>query len=188
MRFSSPIKTPSRSREATQPREGSDASPRGIRARQKLRKEFPFLGSVDCPLELKALVTDRISSYYVYHDAHPELFTASTPEECAEVAGRIVNAYIDNRRTWEELHYYQQHGRVLGHHPIFRQFSNLRRLRTMSLRDLLQRERQVKNNIWRVSSELKKGNKPELDESRRDKLRGYQSELAELRRLLDDEE
>ena len=158
-----------------------------MRARQKLRKEFPFLGSVDCPLELKALVTDRISSYYVYHDAHPELFTASTPEECAEVAGRIVNAYIDNRRTWEELHYYQQHGRVLGHHPIFRQFSNLRKVRAMSLRDLLQRERQVKNNIWRVQSEMKKNPDSSLMQARIDRLRGYQAELAEIRRQLGDD-
>lgn len=154
---------------------------------QRLRKEFPFLGSPDCPLELKALVTDRISSYHRYQDAWPKLFTASTPEECADVASTIVNAYIDNRRTWEELNYYQQHHRVLGHHPIFRQFSNIRKLRSMSLRDLLRREKQVMNNIWRVKSEMKKGSKPDLEQARRDRLTGYEAELAEIRRLLDEE-
>ena len=157
------------------------------REREKLRKEFPFLGSPDCPMELKALVTDRISSYHLYQDTWPKLFTASTPEECAVVASTIVNAYIDNRRTWEELNYYQQHHRVLGHHPIFRQFSNLRRLRSMSLRDLLKREKQVMNNIWRVKSEMKKGSKPDLEQARRDRLAGYEAELAEIRRLLDEE-
>lgn len=157
------------------------------REREKLRKDFPFLGSPDCPMELKALVTDRISSYHRYQDTWPKLFTASTPEECAAVAGRVVNAYIDNRRTWEELNYYQEHHRVLGHHPIFRQFSNMRKLRTLPLRDLLRREQQVKNNIWRVESELKKGKKPDLEQTRRDRLRGYQAELAEIRRLLDEE-
>lgn len=157
------------------------------KSREKLRKEFPFLGSHDCPLELKALVTDRISSYHLYQDTWPKLFTASTPEECAIVASTIVNAYIDNRRTWDELNYYQQHHRVLGHHPIFRQFSNLRRLRSMSLRDLLRREKQVRNNIWRVESELKKATKPDLEQARRDRLAGYEAELAEIRRLLDEE-
>ena len=135
------------------------------KSREKLRKEFPFLGSPDCPMELKALVTDRISSYHRYQDTWPKLFTASTPEECAVVASTIVNAYIDNRRTWEELNYYQQHHRVLGHHPIFRQF----------------------NNIWRVKSEMKKGSKPDLEQARRDRLAGYEAELAEIRRLLDEE-
>lgn len=158
-----------------------------LRGQRKLREEFPFLGSPSCPVELKALVADRITAYHAYREHYPKLFLASTPEECRVVAGKVVEAYIENRRVWEELNHYKQYGRILGHHPIFRHFSNLRRLRTMSLRDLLKRERQVKGNIWRVSSELKKGNKPELDEPRRDKLRGYQSELAEIRRLLDDE-
>lgn len=157
------------------------------KSREKLRKEFPFLGSPDCPLELKALVTDRISSYHRYQDAYPQLFTAGTPEECAEVAGRIVSAYIENRRTWEELNYYQEHHRVLGHHPIFRQFAKMRSLRAMSLRDLLRREKQVMNNIWRVKSEMKKGSKPDLEQARRDRLAGYEAELAEIRRLLDEE-
>lgn len=163
-----------------------DAEPR-TSEKMKLRKEFPFLGSSDCPLELKALVTDRISSYHRYQDAWPELFKAASPEDCAAVASTIINAFIDNRRIWEELNYYQQHHRVLGHHPIFRQFSNLRRLRSMSIRELLRRERQVKGNIWRVQSEMKKGLKPELEQTRSDRLKGYQAELAEIRRLLDEE-
>ena len=138
-------------------------------------------------MELKALVTDRISSYHLYQDTWPQLFTASTPEECADVAGRVVKAYIDNRRTWEELNYYNQHHRILGHHPIFRQFSNIRRLRTMSIKDLVRREERVRKNIWRVQSEMKRGDKPNLDQARRDKIRGYEAELAEIRRMLDEE-
>lgn len=153
--------------------------------KERLRKEFPFLAAPDCPLELKALVTDRISNYHVYQEAYPELFKASTPEECASVAGKIVNAYIDNRRTWEELNYYQQHQRILGHHPIFRQFANVRKLRTMSIKDLIRREERVKKNIWRVQSEMKKGDKPNLDDARRTKINAYRAELAEIQRLLE---
>lgn len=158
-----------------------------LRGQRKLREEFPFLGSPDCPLELKALVADRITHYHAYRSFYPKLFEATTPEECARIAGKVVNAYIENRRVWEELNYYQQNRRILGHHPIFRQFSNLRKVRTMSLRDLLRREEQVKNNIWRVESVMKKDAKPELVQSRLDRLHGYQAELAEIRRLLDEE-
>lgn len=145
------------------------------------------MASPDCPMELKALVTDRISSYHVYHEAYQELFTAASPEECRAVASKLVNAYIDNRRMWEELNYYQEHKRILGHHPIFRQFSNLKLLRSMNVKDLVRREERVKKNIWRVESELRKNNRPDLEIARKDKIRGYQSELAEIRRLLGEE-
>lgn len=151
---------------------------------KRLREEFPFLASPDCPMELKALVTDRITSYHTFHDAYKELFTAGTPEECTDVARRIVHAYIDNRRMWAELEYYQKNKRVLGHHPIFRQFSNLRKIRSMSIKDLIRREERVKKNIWRVQNERNKNPRPDLEASRIDRIRGYQAELAEIQRLL----
>ena len=66
-------------------------------------------------------------------------------------------------------------------------FSNLRKVRAMSLRDLLRREQQVKNNIWRVQSEMKKNPDSRLTQARIDRLRGYQAELAEIQRQLGDE-
>ena len=139
-------------------------------------------------MELKALVTDRISSYHAYREAYTELFTASTIEECRAVASRVVTAYIENRRMWDELNYYQEHKRILGHHPIFRQFSNMKLLRSMNVKDLVRREERVKKNIWRVQSELKKGDRPDLELARRDKIRGYMSELSEIQRLLGEDE
>ena len=164
-------------------RPDAEVSHTPLRAK-RLREEFPFLASPTCPMELKALVTDRISAYHEYAKAYSELHTAASPEECAAVARRIVNAYIDNRRMWEELNYYQEHKRILGHHPIFRQFSNLKILRSMNIKDLIRREERVKKNIWRVQSEIKKGDKPQLEMARKDKIRGYQAELAEIKRLL----
>ena len=155
-----------------------------LRAERRLRGEFPFLASPDCPMELKALVTDRITAYHEYAEAYKQLQTASTPEECTDVARRVVNAYIENRRVWDELNYYQQHRRILGHHPIFRQFSNLKLLRSMNVKDLIRREERVRKNIWRVQHEIRKGDKPALEITRREKIRGYQAELAEIRRLL----
>ena len=158
-----------------------------LRGQRKLREEFPFLGSPSCPVELKAIVADRITAYHAYREHYPKLFLASTPEECRVVAGKVVESYIENRRVWEELNHYKQYGRILGHHPIFRHFSNLRKVRAMSLRDLLRREQQVKNNIWRVQSEMKKNPDSKLTQARIDRLRGYQAELAEIQRQLGDD-
>lgn len=164
-------------------RPDAEVSHNPLRAK-RLREEFPFLASPTCPMELKALVTDRISAYHEYRETYSELHTAATPDECAAVARRMVNAFIENRRIWNELNYYQEHKRILGHHPIFRQFSNLKILRSMSIKDLIRREERVKKNIWRVQSEINKGDKPALEMARKDKIRGYQAELAEIQRLL----
>ena len=126
-------------------------------------------------------------AYHEYRETYSELHTAATPDECAAVARRMVNAFIENRRIWNELNYYQEHKRILGHHPIFRQFSNLKILRSMNIKDLIRREERVKKNIWRVQSEINKGDKPQLEMARKDKIRGYQAELAEIKRLLGEE-
>ena len=57
----------------------------------------------------------------------------------------------------------------------------------MSIKELVRREERVRKNIWRVQSEMKKGDKPNLDQTRRDKIRGYEAELAEIRRMLGDQ-
>lgn len=154
---------------------------------RKLREEFPFLASPDCPVELKALVTDRITAYHRYRQLYPQLFQATTPEESARTAGDLVRAYIDNRRIWEELSYYQEHHRLLGRHPVFRHYANLRQLRAMNVRQLLRREQQVKDNLWRVRNEMKKADRPDLDQQRRDRITIYEAELAEIRRCLGEE-
>lgn len=184
MKLISRLKVNSPKHSSNNHRPDAEVSHNPLRATKRLREEFPFLASPDCPIELKALVTDRISAYHQYIEAYGELQTASTPEECTAVARRVIHAYIENRRVWDELHYYQEHHRILGHHPIFRQFSNMKLLRAMSIKDLIRREERVRKNIWRVQSEIRKGDKPALEMARLDKIRGYQAELAEIRRLL----
>ena len=56
----------------------------------------------------------------------------------------------------------------------------------MSVVELVRREEQLKNNIWRVTNEIKKGNKPHLDIERRAKLSGYEIELTEVQRLINE--
>lgn len=155
--------------------------------KEKLRDKFTFLGSSDCPLELQALVTVRISDYHAYQAAWHKLFDCASLVECAKTAGLLIDKFIDNRKIFNELNYYQLNHKVLGHHPIFRDFQQIKNLRKMNIKDLIRRQKQVENNIWRVKNEMAKNNKPQLDDIRNDRLKSYEKELHEINKLLGDE-
>lgn len=155
--------------------------------RQKpLREDFPFLGKPNCPVELEALASRKISKYHNYVELHAQLRSCSSLDECARIARAVLDNYMENRAIWQEMHYYQEHGKVLGKHPIFHAYARRKNLLSMSIKDLMVRKQQLENNIWRVQSELKKADKPHLDAQRRERLEAYQSELAEVNRLLDE--
>lgn len=85
---------------------------------------------------------------------------------------------------WLELDYYKQHHTILGKHPIFNEFKQKRLLLSMSLKDMLARKKQLEMNIWRTKSLIKKGGTPELQVKRRERLKGYESEMADVIRLI----
>lgn len=148
------------------------------------RKEFPFLNDKSCPVELETLASRKFADYYRYVDLHAELKHCTSLEECAKVSKEVIDSYIDNRQIWEELNYYKTHKALLGKHPIFQEFTRRRRLLQMSIKELVYRKQQIENNIWRVKNELARGDKPHLDNERKARLAGYESELEELNRLL----
>lgn len=150
----------------------------------KLRKEWPFLDKPGVPMELQALVTRKITRYHEYSGLYAKLRDCQSMEECGQVAGRLLDAYLDNQAITREMDYYQKHGKVLGRHPLFRHFQQLTRLRSSSIKDLLKEQQKTKDNIWRVNSEIRKGDKPHLTEKRRQKLLEYQLKLQEINNLL----
>lgn len=154
---------------------------------KSFREEFPFLNQSGCPVELEALASRKFAKYHDYVKLHPKLRECRSLDECAQVAGNLLASYMENRAIWAELNYYQQHKAILGKHPIFAAFAKRKNLLTMSVKDLMKRKQQLENNIWRVQSEIKKGDKPHLDSQRGERLIAYQTELAEVNRLLDDE-
>lgn len=130
------------------------------------RVEFPFLSQSDCPLELKALVTDKFSSFYAYKDLHAKLFDCTNAKECASVASELLANFKENRMIFAELEYYKKHKTILGKHPIFKHMNSLKALRQLSIKDLVLKEQKLEHNIWRINSELEKGDKPHLKEER----------------------
>lgn len=151
------------------------------------RDEFPFLNDPKCPPELEALASRKFARYHNYVNSHKKLRDCTSTEQCAKVSRELINSYLENRMIWEELNYYQQHGSILGKHPIFAAFHRRKELLTLNVKQLMIRQKRLKNNIWRVQDELAKRDKPHLELERLARLQAYQSELAEINRLLGDE-
>lgn len=150
----------------------------------RLRDRWPFLGEPDCPVELQALITRRITRYHEYSSLYPQLREAQSLTELSALCGKLLDAYLDNQAIFRELEYYQKNRRVLGRHPLFRHINQLYKLRSMSVRDLLREQQKTRDNIWRVNSELRKGDKPHLEQKRRAKLQEYELKLQEISKLL----
>jgi uncharacterized protein YdcH (DUF465 family) len=153
--------------------------------RDTFRQEFTFLENPDCPYELKALVTDKFSSYHRYRKLHAELFDCTSLEQCGQIARDLLFSYRENREIYAELNYYKQHKTILGKHPIFKHFHRLKELKGMSLRELIKKEEKLQHNIWRIESEIAKGDKPALLDERQQRLELKKNELSEVKRLLD---
>ena len=136
-------------------------------------------------MELEALASRKFTKYRAYVRLYNKLRDCSTLEQCAKVAGELVDNYIDNRLIWQELHWYQEHGSILGKHPTFAEFRRRKALNGMPIKELMKRLRQVEMNIWRVKNEMAKGDKPHLDAQRRERLAGYEKERADIVRLLE---
>lgn len=151
----------------------------------RFREEFPFLNDPKCPIELQALASRKFGSYYSYIDLHKKLRDCTTLGECADVSRQLIDSYLDNRAIYAELEYFRKHRALLGKHPIFLEFARRKELLHMSIKELILRQQQIENNIWRVNSEIKKGNKPHLDAERRERIAGYEAELEEVKRLLE---
>lgn len=136
-------------------------------------------------MELEALASRKFARYHNYVRLHARLRDCTSLQQCAELSRQVIDSYIDNRMIWEELDYYKEHRSLLGKHPAFAEFHRRKELMKMGIRQLLERKKQVEMNIWRVKNELAKGDKPHLDIVRRERLAGYEKELADINRLLE---
>ena len=75
---------------------------------------------------------------------------------------------------------------MLGRHPIFNQNRRVEEIRRMSVRDLVKREKQLRDNIWRIKSEMAKNDKPHLDCERKQRLLERENELSLVLKMLDE--
>jgi len=132
------------------------------------------------------LVTRKFTCYNRYKQLHEKLFTAEN-NECTDVAAELMDNYLENRAIYDELEYYKVSGKVLGKHPIFKQFTRNKEINSLSIKELYHEKQKLTNNIWRVSNEIKKADKPHLYAVRKVKLEQYERDLALINKLLNEE-
>lgn len=157
-------------------------------AKSNFRSVWKFLSEPDCPAELKILASDKITAYSNVIDLHSKLFGCTTQEEAYKVSEELVNNFVENEKIFSEFTFYQQHHKILGHHPLFESRRRIASLKHLSILSLLEKQRRLKNNIWRAKDEIKKNLKPELRPKREERINILTTELNEVNRLIEDYE
>ena len=145
--------------------------------RDSFREEYPFLAEPNCPMELKALAADKITAYWKCVDLHAHLFDCHKNEACRDTASALVHTFIEDQLIKRELDYYKNHKGILGEHPIFAEQRKISAIRHLSVRELIKKEQQLRDNIWRIKDELSKPDKPHLTHKRQQRLAKKQQEL-----------
>ena len=152
----------------------------------KFRKMYSFLADRDCPAELKILASDKITTYWTCVELHEKLFSCHKNEECLLVVRELVNTFIEDQTIKRELDYYKQHKWILGEHRIFERLKAIKRIRSMGVKELFKKERQLRENIWRIKAEIAKGDKPHLFSDREQRLQEKLDELAMVEKRLNE--
>lgn len=158
--------------------------PEQIRKTIRLRDDFPFLDSPDCPQEFKILVHDMLTAYGQYVEGHKRLFEATTGEELQEIAASVVENYIENREIWDELNYYKATGQILGKHPIFSQTDRLKEIQGMTTAEQVKLQKNLMNNIARTKQKITEQPDHENTTERKQSVAKFEVELQEVNRIL----
>lgn len=154
----------------------------------KFRENWPFLAEPDCPVQLKILAADKITAWQNYVDAHEDLWLCATSEQCFETAKKIIKNFDQNRKILSEFSHYREHHRILGKHPIFKEQESISKIRGMTLSELIRRQKNLKDAIWRTEALIKNGDKPHLRTSREDSIAEKRRLLSEIEKMIADYE
>lgn len=145
--------------------------------RDKFRALYPFLSDRNIPNEIKILASDKISTYWRMVELHNELFACHKNSDCVRVARELVDVFIEDESIKKELNHYRDYKKVLGQHRVFKQSQAIDSIRRMSLKELFRKEKQLRDNIWRIKSEIAKNDKPQLLTERLKRLEDREREL-----------
>lgn len=154
----------------------------------RFREEWPFLEKPDCPLELKILANDKITAYHKTIELHKQLFFCVSPEECFETAKNLLKNFQQNRQITAEFTFYKESGKVLGKHPVFQLTKSFDGYRKMSIVALIRERDRLKGAIWRAESEIRRGDKPHLKESRLERIAQKHQQLEVVEKMIQDSE
>ncbi len=150
----------------------------------RFREEWPFLAEPDCPMELKILANDKITAYHKTLELHQKLFSCTTLEDCFDTAKNLLKNFQQNRLITAEFTFYRESGEVLGKHPVFQLTKQFDGYRKMSVVALVRERENLKGAIWRAESEIRRGDRPHLKESRLERIAQKRQQLEVVERMI----
>lgn len=150
----------------------------------KLRDEFPFLKSKECPGILKELVADMLTAYDNYVEGHQKMVESMDDELVKGLSQDVVENYLENRMIWEELTYYKQNKEILGKHPLFAWTKRREEIRSMNTADLVKLKSQLENKIPRTKKLITDEPDHKETANRQERVAEFEHELTEVKQLL----
>ncbi len=165
----------------------------------KFRDEFPFLSNPDIPEELKILVTDKFGHYHAFADAHRALVKTFITKEAVSMGKEEISEEEKNNATnnsifilakqavenfqadqliYDELKHYQDHGTILGVHPIFKERKLKTQVDNMTIAETAKRKNLLENYIRRDTNNIEKAKSDEERTKFTDKVALWNKELV----------
>lgn len=145
----------------------------------KFREEYPFLEVETTPMEIKALVTDKISAYKSYAAAHAEILTAADNGEAEDRLYELGKTALDkwtlNQEIKDELDFYRDAGKILGKHPSLADLKMKQDVGEMSEAELFKARSNAQKSVSRYNNQ----GKTELSETWQRRLAAVEKRLIE---------
>ncbi|WP_407402209.1 hypothetical protein [Chryseobacterium sp.] len=145
----------------------------------KLRDEYPFLDLENTPLEIKALVTDKITAYKKYAATHAEILTAANngeaEERLFELGKNALEQWNLNQEIKDELDFYRDAGKILGKHASLADLKMKQDVGEMSEAELFKGKSNAQKSISRYNGQ----GKSELVETWQKRLTAIEKRLIE---------
>lgn len=158
----------------------------------KFKDEFPFLYKEDCPLELKALVTDKFAAYYAFKEAHEALGeindnNAADLEKVAELAQKAVESFQTDQLIYDELVHYRDKGEILGNHPVLEAYKKQNEIDSKSFAEIIKRKGLLENYINRAKKSLENHKTEEKKRKTNTKIDEWSKELVLINKKINDQ-
>lgn len=175
-------------------------APDEVKEAIKLRDEFPFLKSQECPQVAFVLVGEKINAYEQYVAAHSELISKlvipalegkETPEDkenaIFELAKAAVDGFVVDQLIWDELNAYKETGKFLGVHELTKEKDEkpVNQYAEMSAVDLTKELAAAKNSMNRNKAKLDKEKDPLKAKSYKDKVDSYATKITLIQEALE---
>jgi len=154
---------------------------------QSLRKEFPKLVFEELPDSLKILVVNKGILFNKAKEAREKLEQATTDQERLKWNKILTDSMLENQQIWDELNYFQSHKKVLGKHPSFSQAKELEKLKAMTTKQLIQKQRNIPTYISKANKAIKENPKDEkILKAKRAIIQKYEWMNTEIDKLMAD--